>query len=390
MPSAYGYRPKLGSPGEMEIQQDEADVVRRIFREYANGRTPREIAIGLNADRIAPPRGAAWTASTINGNAKRGHGIILNPIYRGELIWNRVRMVKDPETGRRVSRVNAESDWKRADAPHLRIIDEDLSVAALALKGEKSIASPQRSMKRKHLLSGLLKCGSCGGGLSVKDRSAGRIRVQCTMAKEAGTCENRRTYFLDMIEPAVTGGLREKLADRRAIAVYINAYNAERQRLAAGAIERRAKAEVRQSTLKRQIDRILDLMIEESITGPAGKERMRPLRDELALVEAELGQLEPAPNVVSLHPAAVADYLATIQRLDAAIRDGDDRAYDTVKDAIRSLVDKVVVSHAEDGALDIEVVGHLASLIGGQAFPQMTLGGVMVAGEGLEPPTRGL
>lgn len=167
---AYGYRPKLGAPGEMEIQEDEADVVRRIFREYAAGRKPREIAIGLNRDGVAPPRGTAWTSSTINGNAKRGHGIILNPIYRGVIVWNRVRMVKDPETGRRVSRVNPESEWKTADAPHLRLIDEDLAAVALGLKKENSVAHPSLTRRPKRLLSGLLKCGCCRGGCPSRTR----------------------------------------------------------------------------------------------------------------------------------------------------------------------------------------------------------------------------
>lgn len=56
---AYGYRPVPGKPGELEIVESEAEVVRRIFAEYVGGRTPREIAYGLNRDGIAPPRGTA-------------------------------------------------------------------------------------------------------------------------------------------------------------------------------------------------------------------------------------------------------------------------------------------------------------------------------------------
>jgi site-specific DNA recombinase len=49
---AYGYRPVPGKRGELEIVEAEADVVRRIFREYVAGKTPREIAHGLNRDGI--------------------------------------------------------------------------------------------------------------------------------------------------------------------------------------------------------------------------------------------------------------------------------------------------------------------------------------------------
>ncbi|MEM7693263.1 MAG: recombinase family protein, partial [Pseudomonadota bacterium] len=112
---AYGYRPAAGRPGELEIVEAEAEIVRRIFTQYVNGKTPREIAHELNADAVLPPRGAHWSASTINGNKARHHGIILNELYAGKLVWNRVRMVKDPDTGRRISRPNPPSEWKRAE-----------------------------------------------------------------------------------------------------------------------------------------------------------------------------------------------------------------------------------------------------------------------------------
>ena len=38
--------------------------------------------------------------STINGNAKRGTGLLNNELYVGRLIWNRLRYMKDPSTGR--------------------------------------------------------------------------------------------------------------------------------------------------------------------------------------------------------------------------------------------------------------------------------------------------
>src|SRR5436190_2072679 len=87
---AYGYRAVPGKPGELEIVEDEAAIVRRIFEAYAAGRTPREIAHDLNRENIRPPRGRRWNASTINGNAKRGAGLIFNELYSGRIVWNKV------------------------------------------------------------------------------------------------------------------------------------------------------------------------------------------------------------------------------------------------------------------------------------------------------------
>ena len=77
--------------GDRRTNEAEAKVVERIFREYASGLSPRTIALGLNQDGIAGPRDRGWGASTINGNAARGTGILNNRIYIGKLVWNKLR-----------------------------------------------------------------------------------------------------------------------------------------------------------------------------------------------------------------------------------------------------------------------------------------------------------
>ena len=92
--------------GERAINEAEAAVVRRVFREFAAGVSPRAIARRLNVDGIPGPSGKLWIDSTLRGHAKRGTGLINNELYIGRLIWNRLRYVKNPATGRRVSRFN--------------------------------------------------------------------------------------------------------------------------------------------------------------------------------------------------------------------------------------------------------------------------------------------
>jgi hypothetical protein len=77
-----------------------------------------------------------WNDSTIRGHVKRGTGIINNELYVGRLVWNRQRYVKDPSTGRRVSRMNAESEWIVVEVPELRIIDDKLWQGVKALQSE--------------------------------------------------------------------------------------------------------------------------------------------------------------------------------------------------------------------------------------------------------------
>jgi site-specific DNA recombinase len=107
---SYGYRPVAGSPGRLVIDEAEANVVRRIFADYAAGASPREIAHKLNTDGVLGPRGGAWNASTILGSRQRRNGILQNALYDGRIVWNRQRFAKHPDTARRVSRANPEQD----------------------------------------------------------------------------------------------------------------------------------------------------------------------------------------------------------------------------------------------------------------------------------------
>jgi Site-specific recombinases, DNA invertase Pin homologs len=389
---AYGYRPILGKPGELETIEEEAETVRRIFELYTGGRTPREIAAMLNAENIAPPRGRFWRASSILGNPQRGHGIICNPIYMGRLVWNRVRMVRDPDTGKRVSRVNPKEEWQSADVPHLRIIEDALFQAAQDRRNQRTKLQPRGRIKPRHPLSGLLRCGACGAGMSVKDRDRGRLRIICSQFKEAGQCDNGRSYYLDTIERTVIGGLQEQLGSHEAIAYYIKVFNEERSRASAQAAANFARLETQLADAQRDLDRIIDAVIKGRITDEEADARLPALREARDSLKRELELAEKPPKVISLHPAVVDEYLRNLDRLaeliGADLAEGDSG----LALALRSLIDTVTVMPAPAReAPVIRVSGHLASLLGADVFPQRSFaGGAMVAEEGFEPPTQGL
>ena len=60
--------------GERRINEDEAETVRRIFKEFAAGVSPRTLARRLNAKGIPGPSGALWTDSTLRGHANGNGG----------------------------------------------------------------------------------------------------------------------------------------------------------------------------------------------------------------------------------------------------------------------------------------------------------------------------
>ena len=75
---AYGYM--NDEDGQLIIKEDEAEIVRRIFTEYLNGKGTYIIAKGLNNDNIPTIRTAEqWTDTAVID-------ILKNPIYAGDLL----------------------------------------------------------------------------------------------------------------------------------------------------------------------------------------------------------------------------------------------------------------------------------------------------------------
>lgn len=383
---AYGYRPILGKAGHLEIIEAEATVIRRIFKSYAAGVAPRTIASALNKDGISPPRGARWNASTINGNAQRGYGILRNPLYAGKQIWNRVRMIKDPATGKRISRVNAASDWQSMNAPHLRIVDQTLfEQVAQRLKSVGGVHARQ-APRAKRLLSGLLRCGGCGGAMSIAGADRSGPRIQCSAYKEAGSCSNSARYYVEKIERLVVDSLRTQLSDPDLIGEYVKAYREERNRAETSARRVRATLDRDHKAAKAEIQRIVSSIAKGLITDGEAADLLGPAREQLGRIESSLAMADSDTTVVDLHPQAVQRYKDNLESLAAVLaRKGDTLDLDVVS-TFRALVQSVVVRPRTAGEqYTVNITGYLASLMGLNPSALM-----VVAREGLEPPTPGL
>ena len=365
---AYGYKPVLGMPGKLSIVEEEANIVCRIFREYLEGKSPRAIASGLNADGIKPPRGRFWMASTINGSQHRNNGMLLNPIYSGKIIWNRVRMLKDPDTGKRISRSNPKHEWHITEVPELRIVPAEVFDAVQKIRTENYVQHKKPVKKSTHLLSGILKCGCCGSGMSIKDKKNERTRIMCSQSRLSDTCKHRTPYYLDAIEKTTTEGLIELLQDKEAIQLYIKTYNDERQALAADTINKRTKLENSLAKIEGELTRTIDLVIRNIIGDEDAKERIADLKTKKAEAIASLQSIDNPPNVVALHPTAIKNYMEMIQELDNTLREKSPAASEEAKTALRSLVNSIVVHPAVEKQIKLDINGHLSNLLGNQAF----------------------
>ena len=379
--------------GDRTINEAQAEVVRRIFRDYAAGKSAKTIAFALNKAGIAAPSGGDWGFSTINGNPKRGNGILNNEMYVGKIVWNRQRFVKDPDTGKRQARPNPESDWVVQEAPELRILDDDLWKAVKARQGEnrterdESGVADIRKMnyrrRPRYLFSGLTRCACCGGGYSAISATL----IGCSTARNKGTCDNRVNIRREELEARVLNALRTRLVDPELFARFCEVFTQEMNRLRMEGRAGIAAAEAEVARIDRELDTLLNLILKGGAADAINAKMvlLEARKKELALFLAEAE--EPPPL---LHPSMALQYRNRVQQLYEALQDEEEETRIEAADILRSLVDRILLTPVE-GKVEIDVQGDLAGILmisAQKKNPAWGRGGSqvkMVAGAGFEP-----
>lgn len=379
--NAYGYRvvKKLdarGEPirGDREIIEEQAEIVRRIFREYVAGKGPQKIAADLNRDAIPSPTGRRWSDTTIRGNRVIGSGILNCELYVGVIRWNRQRQMKNPDTGRRVLRLNPESEWIRTEVPELRIVPDELWNAAKARQDEltalykNQIETAREGIRRsvaahglnathrpRALLSGLLVCGCCGGSYARR----GQDRYACTNHVLSMGCDNARTVDRKVLEARVLAGLRDRLMAPDAAAAAMRAYAEETNRLNR---ERRTSGEANRRELANTEKAIREIIhvIEQGGFHRALQDRLTELEARQDDLNACLSQVPV--DIPDIHPNIGDIYRRRIERLSDALGHPDDAR--EAAEALREVIDRIVIRPGEKrGDLNIALHGDLGTIL---------------------------
>jgi DNA invertase Pin-like site-specific DNA recombinase len=362
----YGYRVVrqlqngVMTTGEREINPEEAAVVRQIFEHYVAGVSPKQIAKTLNIEGIRGPQRSLWNPSTIHGNPKRGIGMLNNELYIGRLVWNRQRFVKDPDTGKRLARLNSPSEWITKDVPELRIVSDELWQAAKArqasVQRKWSAKEPRRFnqfRRPKYLFSGLTKCGECGAGFIVYSRE----HLGCFGARGRGTCTNRLTIPRQEVEGRVLGALKDKLMRQEFFDEFCREFAKEVSRLRmeqrAGLTSARRELVRLEARRKKIVESIM-----EGVPGHQVKDEMIAIGNRKEELSRQLETADEPPPL--LHPSMADLYRGKVQQLAEALEREDART--EASETLRGLIDSIVLI-PEEGQLRIELRGNLATML---------------------------
>jgi site-specific DNA recombinase len=355
---SYGYqvvkrRDLNGEPirGERRIDKRQANLIRRIFRNYAEGQSPKEIALRLNEEGVRSPRGWEWNPSTISGDPSRAIGILNNELYNGVRVWNRVTFVYNPETGRRVGRFNPPELWIRKEVPSLRIVDRRLwdrvkRRQQKVRRPERLASADFRKHRRKHLLSGIVRCGLCGGRYMIRRHN----RLACATHEYKGTCKNDLRISRPTLEASVLSALKDRLGKDPRLCVALCATYA--RRVIDIETQREAKIDAYRDELRRveaQREQALQAMKNRHARADADaellelKQRHQVLAHEIARAVAS----RPNPTILKTYRDHVDELVETFGR--------DTQRAETFE-TLRALIGSVILRPNKDrSALVVEI-----------------------------------
>ena len=230
------------------------------------------------------------------GAPRRLRGYSTAKLYRGQVIYGKT---EKPQRGAKKKVKRPASEWVVREQPELRIISEELWHAAHARiartrqthtghrKDNGQLhGSPEAGLISRHLLSGFLRCGVCGGGMFVAPRVSKHGKPQlyylCTAKHKTGSrsCTNRHALPYDRITEAVLGHFRQDFLRPEVIGgLLMNEIERQRQDPAAAESERQA-AQAEVMKLDRELAQLAEAVaaggdIPALVTAMQGKQRQR-------------------------------------------------------------------------------------------------------------------
>ena len=210
----YGYNKTFVQEGKkkcpiLEVNPEQADVVRMIFDMYVNkdmGRTT--ICYRLDELGIKPPNGKNWSPASLKT-------MLANVHYIGKIKWNWRKTITIVEEGEIIhTRPQAKvGEYLVYDGKHPAIIPDELFEAAQAKQGRNHRAKP--NTKIRNPLAGLVYC-QCGRAMSLRtykkkgsDEERSPARLLCD---GQAYCKTPSCLYTEMLVQ-VSNILKQAIAD---------------------------------------------------------------------------------------------------------------------------------------------------------------------------------
>lgn len=270
---------------ELSIIEDEAKVVRYIFKRYIAGDGCKTIATQLTKKEILSPTGKSyWSAASILDMLK-------NEKYVGDILQGKTYGVDVLTHKRRENR--GEEDKYYMKNHHQGIVSrEDFEKVAEIRKSKNHSMMISKAASSRYTFSGTIKCGFCGGNCGR--RKAGRKHPAwgCTVVyKQARIfCEESRDVREFILEGAFMEAYHLLTAnDGLAIENFMNLLKESSQDQAT--LKLRDKIEDDRKSYKTKMSKLLDLYVDEKIDTASFDKKQNSLKSKINECDKKLEEI---------------------------------------------------------------------------------------------------
>ena len=279
-----GGKPALGytvENGRLVICEPEAAIVRRIFREYADGLSYREIIEGLNRDGLKTKRGSSFGANSL-------HDLLRNEKYIGVLVYGASPYRED---GTRNTHSKDGSDVIRIEDAIPAIIDKELFQKVqkkMALNKRQQGGRPPQ--KRDYPLKGKVFCAECKSAMTISTSQKKYDYYKCSGKKRKHDCSSS-PISVDELERIVVDSVRQVLAPPENRENLIKILREERTRIHAGAATTLQAIIVERKDVEKKLENATDAIL-AGLSSPTLLSKVRELEDRKAALDAQAKSLK--------------------------------------------------------------------------------------------------
>ncbi len=239
----YGYKKVQVQDGakkrpKLELDPPAYGVVRRIFQLALQGTSTLEITKTLNREGLVSPQRGRWTKTTI-------HRILTNETYTGTLVWGTKAKDNQPPV--------------RVEDAFPAIVSRGEFEQVAAILGSKAPAKihPRRAAS-PYLLSGIVKCETCGKALTAHEAKSGQFTyyVCHSLLKQGqGACDTPRLNA-KRFERMIIENIRENILTESNIRDLVKLVNEELDSIIKEQREKVEAIEEELSEIRRRMDRL--------------------------------------------------------------------------------------------------------------------------------------
>lgn len=279
-----GGKPALGYTVEndrLAVCEPEAAIVRRIFREYADGRSYREIIEGLNRDGLKTKRGSSFGANSL-------HDLLHNEKYIGVLTYGAMPYRED---GTRNTHQKSGADVIRIEDAVPAIVDKELFQ-----KVQDKMAANKRQQggrpphKREYPLKGKVFCAECKSAMTVSTSQKKYDYYKCSGKKRKHDC-TATPISVDELEKIVVDSVRQILSPPENRNNLIKILREERTRIQSGAAATLQAIIVERKDVQKKLENATDAIL-AGLSSPTLLSKIQELESRKNSLDAQAKSLK--------------------------------------------------------------------------------------------------